>query len=55
MKAVTYIVSLESSREHGTYQLNRQEMKLGGAPVHVDFKPGTELGVSSFDYHKVAK
>ena len=24
-------------------------------PVHVDFKPGTELGVVSFDYHKIAK
>jgi len=51
----TYTVFLEAAREHGTYQLLRQEMTFTGAPQHVDFKPGTELAAASFDYHKIAK
>ena len=50
-----YTVSLESSREHGTYQIDRQEMTFNGTPQLVEFKPGTELGVASFDYHKIVK
>ena len=55
VKAGTYTVLLECVREHGTYQLIRQEMHFTGAPQHVDIKPGTELGPVAFDYHKVAK
>lgn len=55
VKAGTYTVLLESVREHGTYQLIRQEMTFSGAPQHVDFKPGSELGPVAFDYRKVAK
>jgi thiamine biosynthesis lipoprotein ApbE len=55
VKPGKYTVSLESSREHGTYQIDRQEMTFSGAPQVVEFKPGTELGVASFDYHKIVK
>jgi FAD:protein FMN transferase len=55
VKAGTYTVLLESVREHGTYQIIRQEMRFSGAPQHVDFKPGNELGPVSFDYRKIAQ
>ncbi|HEY2431886.1 MAG TPA: DUF2271 domain-containing protein [Vicinamibacterales bacterium] len=55
VKAGTYTVFLESVREHGTYQLIRQEMKFTGEPQRVDFQPGSELGPVSFDYRKAAK
>ena len=55
VKPGKYTVSIESSREHGTYQIDRQEMTLTGKPQTVEFKPGTELGVVSFDYHKIVK
>ena len=55
VKPGKYTVSVESSREHGTYQIDRQEMTFTGTPQVIDFKPGTELGVVSFDYHKIAK
>jgi len=55
VKAGAYTVLLESVREHGTYQLIRQEMRFSGAPQHFDFKPGSELGPVSFDYRRVGK
>jgi thiamine biosynthesis lipoprotein ApbE len=55
VKPGTYTVYLESSREHGTYQLIRQEMTFKGSPQHFDFKPGTEVSGGSFDYHKIGK
>jgi len=53
VKPGKYTVSVESSREHGTYQIDRQEMTFEGKPQVIDFKPGTELGVVTFDYHKI--
>lgn len=55
VKPGKYTVYLESSREHGTYQLVRQEMTFDGKPQHFDFKPGTEVSAGSFDYKKVVK
>lgn len=55
VKAGTYTVYLESVREHGTYQLIRQEMRFSGATQHFEFKPGSELGPVTFDYRKIAK
>jgi hypothetical protein len=55
VKPGKYTVYLESSREHGTYQLVRQEMTFDGKPQHFDFKPGTEVSAGSFDYRKVVK
>ena len=55
MKAGKYTVYLEVAREHGTYQLVKQEMDLTGTPKHVQFPANTEVAASSFDYHKLAK
>ena len=55
VKPGTYTVFLESVREHGTYQIIRQEMTFTGKPQHFDFKPGSELGPVSFDYRKVGQ
>ena len=46
---------LESSREHGTYQLIRQEMNFTGTPQVFTFPKGSEIAAASFDYHKIAK
>jgi hypothetical protein len=55
VKAGTYTVLLESVREHGTYQLIRQQMTFSGTPGRVEFKPGSELGPVSFEYRKIAR
>jgi FAD:protein FMN transferase len=50
-----YTVWLEVVREHGTYQLMKQEMDMTGTPKLVTFPGNTEVVSSSFDYHKLAK
>ncbi len=50
-----YTVWLEVVREHGTYQLMKQEMDMTGTPKVVSFPANTEVVSSSFDYHKLAK
>jgi FAD:protein FMN transferase len=50
-----YTVFLEVVREHGTYQLMKQEMDMTGTPKVVTFPANTEVVSSSFDYHKIAK
>jgi FAD:protein FMN transferase len=50
-----YAVYLEVVREHGTYQLMKQEMDMTGTPKVVTFPANTEVVSSSFDYHKLAK
>jgi thiamine biosynthesis lipoprotein ApbE len=55
VKAGTYTVYLEVSREHGTYQLLKSEMKFAGAPQKVQLTPGTEVAAASFDYHRAGQ
>ncbi len=55
VKAGTYTVYLEVSREHGTYQLLKQDMKFTGTPQKVQLTPGTEVAAASFDYHRIAQ
>ena len=50
-----YTVWLEVVREHGTYQLMKQEMDMTGTPKAVTFPANTEVVSASFDYHKLAK
>ncbi len=50
-----YTVFLEVVREHGTYQLMKQEMDMTGMPKVVTFPANTEVVSASFDYHKLAK
>ncbi|MEO8078856.1 MAG: DUF2271 domain-containing protein [Acidobacteriota bacterium] len=50
----TYLVSIEVSREHGTYQLLRQEVDFSGVAKHVALPGGSEVAAASLDYHKIA-
>ena len=43
---------LEVAREHGTYQLMRQELDFNGTPKQISFPANTEVASASFDYHK---
>ena len=49
-----YTVFIEVAREHGTYQLMRQDMDFNGTPAKVDLKGNTEVAGASLDYHKIA-
>lgn len=52
VKPGRYTVLIEAAREHGTYQLIRQEMQFDGAPKQAQGQGGTEIAAASFDYHK---
>jgi hypothetical protein len=51
----TYTVCIEASREHGTYQIIRQEMEFSGAPKHVALPGGTEIRAATLDYQQVSR
>jgi FAD:protein FMN transferase len=55
VKAGTYIVLIEASREHGTYQLMHQEMNFNGVPKQFQLPGGIEIVSASLDYHKIAQ
>jgi FAD:protein FMN transferase len=55
VKPGKYTVFLEVVREHGTYQLMKQQMDFTGTPKQVQFPANTEVAAASFDYHKLAK
>lgn len=48
-----YTVYIEAAREHGTYQLIRQEVEWNGKPKQLKMPGGIEITSSSLDYHKV--
>jgi thiamine biosynthesis lipoprotein ApbE len=52
VKAGTYTVNIEVAREHGTYQLLRQEMDFTGTPKRIELKGGTEISSASLDYRR---
>lgn len=54
VKAGTYTVNIEVAREHGTYQLLRQEMEFKGEPKQIELKGGTEISAASLDYRRKA-
>jgi hypothetical protein len=54
VKAGKYIVLIEASREHGTYQLIRQEMDFNGSPKQIELPGNLEIESASLDYHKIA-
>jgi hypothetical protein len=54
VKAGKYTVSIEASREHGTYQLIRQEMEFKGVPQQIDLPGNIEIASAALDYHKIA-
>jgi thiamine biosynthesis lipoprotein ApbE len=54
VKAGTYTVVIEAAREHGTYQILRQEMEFTGTPKQIELKGGTEISAASLDYGRKA-
>ena len=52
VKPGTYIIKIEATREHGTYQLIRQELVCNGTPQHVDLPGNVEIASASLDYRK---
>jgi FAD:protein FMN transferase len=53
VKAGVYTVCVEAAREHGTYQIVRQEMDFSAVPKHVDLTGNVEIASASLDYHKL--
>ena len=49
-----YTVFIEAAREHGSYQLMRQEMDFNSTPAKLDLKGNAEIAGASLDYHKIA-
>lgn len=47
-----YTVKIEVSREHGTYQLMRQEMIFNDQPKLINLEGNVEIASASLDYHK---
>lgn len=47
-----YTVMIEAAREHGTYQLIKQEMDFSGIPAEIPLKGNTEISSASLDYRK---
>jgi thiamine biosynthesis lipoprotein ApbE len=47
-----YTVCIEAAREHGTYQIIRQDMDFSGAPLHVALPGGTEISAANLDYRQ---
>jgi thiamine biosynthesis lipoprotein len=52
VKPGKYIIKIEASREHGTYQLMRQEMVCDDVPKVADLTGNTEIASASLDYRK---
>ena len=52
VKASKYTVNIEAAREHGTYQIYRQEIDFNGVPKQIPLKGGTEISAASLDYAK---
>lgn len=48
----TYTVFIEAAREHGTYQLLRQDVTTAGSVSHVDLAGGTEITAAAIDYRR---
>ncbi len=55
VKAGTYTVYLEIAREHGTYQILKQDMDFSGTAKKVDLPGNVEMAGASLDYHRVGK
>lgn len=47
-----YTVFIEAAREHGTYQLMRQDVTVGGAVSHVEVPGNAEITAAAIDYRK---
>ncbi|MCC6540132.1 MAG: DUF2271 domain-containing protein [Bryobacterales bacterium] len=52
VKPGRYTLCIEASREHGTYQILRQEVDLSGAAKQFTLAGGTEIESAAIDYRK---
>jgi len=52
VKAGTYTVNIEAAREHGTYQIIRQDMDFSGVEKKVTLPSNVEIASASLDYHR---
>lgn len=52
VKAGKYTVHIEAAREHGTYQLMKQEVDFSGPPSRFDLKGNTEIAGASLEYRR---
>ncbi|HEU0185211.1 MAG TPA: DUF2271 domain-containing protein, partial [Blastocatellia bacterium] len=52
VKPGKYTVFIEAAREHGTYQLMRQEIDFNGEPKHFNLPGNVEIASVSLDYRK---
>ncbi len=53
VKVGKYTVCIEAAREHGGYDIQRQELSFDNArPQQATLPAAQELGASTFDYHK---
>jgi len=52
LKHGKYTVFIEAAREHGTYQLMRQEIDFNGEPKHFNLPGNVEIASASLDYRK---
>lgn len=52
IKPGKYFVKIEASREHGTYQLMRQEIDVDDQPKVINMTGGIEIASASLDYRK---
>jgi len=54
VKAGKYTVNVEVNREHGTYQMYRQEIDFNGTPRQITLAPNVEVASASLEYKKAA-
>jgi FAD:protein FMN transferase len=54
VKPGKYIVKIEATREHGTYQLMRQELNWSETPQLINLPGNVEIASASLDYRKKA-
>jgi hypothetical protein len=54
VKPGKYTVNIEAAREHGTYQIMRQEVELDGKPKQFQLTGNQEISSASIDYRKAA-
>jgi hypothetical protein len=52
LKPGKYVIKIEVSREHGTYQLMRQEITCDDSPKSINLVGNIEISSASLDYRK---
>ncbi len=55
VKPGRYTVNIEAAREHGTYQIIRQDVELDGKPKQFQMPGNQELSSATIDYRKAAR